>query len=696
MPDSNPDTIFRILVIDDTAAIHEDFRKILRPEPTPNPRLHAALSAVLGPREETTRRKNFEVDFAFQGQEGLDLLRLAKAANRPYALAFVDMRIPPGWDGIETIRHLWQEDPSLQAVICTAYSDYSWNQTLQALGHTDNLVILKKPFDNIEVLQLAHALTQKWAATRVARARLIALDELVRQRTANWQASEERFSTAFQGAPLPSALISLTDERFLDVNAALVQLLGLSREVLLQTSAPPPAFWAEPGLWAEVLRELRAQHAIRDRRTQITTRDGSHREILLTVQPLRLGNELCAFAVLQDITERLRLEDQLRQAQKMEAIGQLAAGIAHDFNNLLTVILGYTSEILEGDPVTGELRDSLSQVRAAAERAATLTRQLLVFSRRQTNQLKPLNLATTILGLREMLVRLIGEQIEVVWDCPPNLPPIFADNADLEQVVMNLMVNARDAMPQGGRIEVHLREVHLNDEVRRHPDARPGHYLCLAISDTGTGMEPAVLQRLFEPFFTTKPVGRGTGLGLSTVYAIVHQLHGWIEVDSALGRGSAFTLYFPVLAGEIAPAPTSASAVSAQAPAPHGHERVLFVEDDANIRTMLSTFLKRQGYQVTVAPDGPSALEAWNLAHGEFDLLISDMIMPNGLSGAQISDCLRQSKPELKTILISGYSPELLEADSTQKPNVWTIMKPFQLEVLTQTIRTALDAPAEH
>jgi PAS domain S-box-containing protein len=695
MSDVPPASNFRVLVIDDTAAIHDDFRKILHPEMAASPRLRAALSAVLGPRENAASRKTFEVDCALQGQDGLAMLRKALAEQRPYTLAFVDMRIPPGWDGIETIRQLWAEDPTLQAVICTAYSDYSWNQTVQALGDTDNLVILKKPFDNIEVLQLAHALTQKWAATRAARARVADLDEAVRQRTSELRSSEERFVLAFQASPMPSALQNLADHSYLDVNTAFVQLSGHSREDLLQGAPERLDLWADPAACARILDELRAHHPVLERRLQLRPRAGALRDILYSAQPLRIGAQACALTVLQDVTDQVRLENQLRQAQKMEAIGQLAAGIAHDFNNLLTVILGYTADAVGETTLPPALRDNLAQVRSAAERASALTRQLLVFSHQQASQMVPLEVAAVLFGLREMLGRLIGENIEIRWDCPAGLPRILADSADLEQSVINLIVNARDALPRGGRILVHLRSVQLDaDGARRHPEARPGRYVTLAIADNGCGMSPAVLNRLFEPFYTTKPVGKGTGLGLSTVYAIAHQLRGWIEVESAVGRGSTFTLFIPTLEDEPAkPAPDAPAVAAAASPLRRGNERVLLVEDDPFIRSMLSRFLQREGYRLTAAMDGPSALDAWATAQGQFDLLITDMVMPNGLSGAQLAERLRGHNPRLKAILISGYSPELLEGDAGQLKSIRTLMKPFTHEKIIDIMREVLDAP---
>jgi len=695
MPEVSPASHFRVLVIDDTAAIHDDFRKILHPEMTASPRLLAAVSAVLGPRENAASRKIFEVDCALQGQDGLAMLRQARAEQRPYALAFVDMRIPPGWDGIETIRQLWAEDPTLQAVICTAYSDYSWNQTVQALGDTDNLVILKKPFDNIEVLQLAHALTQKWAATRAAQARMADLDEAVRQRTAELRSSEERFVLAFQASPMPSALQNLADRSYLDVNAAFVRLSAYAREDLLQCPPEHLDLWADPVGWADVFDELRAQHPVLERRLQLRPRKGAVREILFSAQPLSIGGQACALTVLQDVTDQLRLENQLRQAQKMEAIGQLAAGIAHDFNNLLTVILGYTADTAGEATLPPALRDNLAQVRSAAERAATLTRQLLVFSHQQASQMIPLDLATVLFGLREMLGRLIGENIEITWNCPAGLPRILADSAGLEQSVINLMVNARDALPRGGRILVHLRSAQLDaDGARRHPEARPGRYVSLAIADNGCGMPPAVMNRLFEPFFTSKPVGKGTGLGLSTVYAIVHQLRGWIEVESTVGHGSTFTLFIPALEEEVAtPALDGPPVVNTASTVRRGNERVLLVEDDPFIRSMLTRFLQREGYRLTAAMDGPSALDAWAAAQGQFDLLITDMVMPNGLSGAQLTERLRDQNPRLKAILISGYSPELLDTGAEQLKSIRMLMKPFTHEKIIETMREVLDAP---
>src|SRR5438132_1820138 len=420
----------RILVIDDNPSIHEDFRKILGPADVKLAHeLDADEAALFGETANVSRPRSFQIDSAFQGQEGLEKVRRAVATGAPYAVAFVDVRMPPGWDGIETISRIWKEFPDLQIVICTAYSDYSWDEIAKSVGNSDQMLVLKKPFDNVEVLQMAHALSKKWQLTQIARRQIEELDALVNQRTAELRAanarltgevaeraaaeealrrSEERFSKAFHSSPIPMVIQRPDGKGSLDANASFLELVGAERDAVLAGDTP---LWSDEATATTIREELGARHVVRNLAVSIRTTGGETRELLVAAENLELGNVPYHLLILQDITERTHLENELRQAQKMEAVGRLAAGVAHDFNNILTVILGNTSMQLRNPHLDEKLSASLQQVERAAERATALTRQLLAYSRKQIIQRRPLALNKVVEQTVAMLRRIIGEHI---------------------------------------------------------------------------------------------------------------------------------------------------------------------------------------------------------------------------------------------------------------------------------------------
>ncbi|HWA25435.1 MAG TPA: ATP-binding protein [Lacunisphaera sp.] len=387
-----------------------------------------------------------------------------------------------------------------------------------------------------------------------------------------------------------------------------------------------------------------------------------------------------------DITDRQSLEEQLRQAQKMEAIGQLAGGVAHDFNNMLTAIIGHLG-LLRGNPkVTPEIDESLGEIAAAANRAARLTSQLLAFSRRQVLTTSALDLNEVVTHLTKMLRRILGEHVIMQLDFAPE-PLIFHGDAGLmEQVLVNLAVNARDAMPDGGTLRITTRSVTCTPPATHGP-AEPAVFVRLSVEDTGTGIPPDIRGRIFEPFFTTKEVGKGTGLGLATVFGIVEQHQGWIEVDSELGAGARFQIFLPRLAE--APAAPAAAAPGA---IPRGRDEViLLVEDEVSVQEMSAQALRRQGYRVLTASHGPAALEIWARHKGEIKLLLTDMIMPEGISGRQLARQLLQEKPTLRVIYSSGYNADIAGKELKLTDGVNYLAKPYELERLFQTVRAALD-----
>jgi two-component system cell cycle sensor histidine kinase/response regulator CckA len=707
----------RILIVDDNPSIHEDFRKILCPIRGQAGSSLASLAAELF--EDDSQDKPplvpFQMDSAFQGQEALAKIQEAEQSGNPYSLAFMDVRMPPGWDGVETISRIWKQYPHIQVVICTAYSDYSWAEILKQLGETDNLVILKKPFDNVEVLQISHTLTKKWALSRQVNARLADLDEMVQRRTlelteANEQLhreirrrslmesalreSEERFQKAFEAVPVACVIRPLDTGRYLDVNQCFARLTGYSKEEILDKTPDELNLLVEPETYAALVHSLRSGKRVRDAEVEIRRKDGEHRQTLESIELLRLGEQTCLLAVIEDVTQRKLLEGQLRQAQKMEAVGQLAAGVAHDFNNLLTVIQGYASLQLAKSTLDADVAKAFTHVKLASERASALTRQLLAFSRKQVVQCRPLDLSTTVQKMKSMLGRILGETIQL--ECPGDSIAfwISADEANLEQVIMNLAVNARDAMPKGGKLSLDISRLQVSAaQANGHPDKSAGQFVVLSVTDTGCGMDPATLSRIFEPFFTTKPIGRGTGLGLSTVYGIIKQHAGWLEVDSRVGRGTTFRVFLPASAAATTPEAQQSDPKPIKAQLAAG-ETILVVEDEAQVREYMVSALVSHGYAVVQAASGAEALTKWPDHGCNIRLLVTDMIMPGGVSGPMLAQRLMRNSPELRVIYTSGYAPDPGAGGNhhTLVENLNFMPKPFTQERLVQTVRNALNA----
>ena len=681
----------RILIVDDNPAIHEDFRKILAGANARNPALEAVESVIFNtPKAPATLACTFDLDSAFQGKEALEFVRRALAAEQPYALAFIDVRMPPGWDGVETIEQLWNVDPALQIVVCTAYSDYSWEKMSTRLGVNENLVILKKPFDNIEVLQLAHALTKKWIVTQQAELRIEMLDLMVEQRTAavelanaELRRSEERFATAFRASPIALAIQTLDDRRFVDVNVAFTAMTGFTRERLVghtPVELPLGIVFKDP---------LAGIGSVRNAEAQISTNGGDLRDVLISVEHIALDGEPHLLVMAQDVSDRLQLEAQLRQSQKMEAVGQLAAGVAHDFNNLLTIIEGHASLQLAVPGMSADLTESLEQIEQAAERAADLTRQLLTFSRRQIMRPRVLDLNRLVADLTGMLSRVLGEKVELRTDFTPELPFICADRTSIEQVVMNLTLNARDAMPKGGVITLSTKRLDLDpDQVRIPPEARPGAYVCLSVSDTGIGMDEATRTRIFEPFFTTKETNKGTGMGLATVYGIARQHDGWIDVETAPSEGATFCVYFPVTDKSMEPDAAS----PATAPASTQQHTIFVVEDDEAVRGLVKEILLHHEYDVIEAATGDAALQMWPGIRDDIDLLLTDMVMPGEHSGLELAERLLADKPTLRVIYTSGYSSELFASGVELREGINYLPKPYLSSKLNAILRHVLDS----
>ena len=582
----NTPKVPRILIVDDNRAIHDDFRKILSPALAQS-NLDASEALLFGAEPAPmTGAANFRIDSAYQGADAIRMVEEARREGEPYEMAFMDVRMPPGLDGIETTFEIWQRDPDLQVVLCTAYSDYSWSDLLTRLGPSDRLVILKKPFDNIEALQLAHALTEKWRLLQQTRSSMANLETLVNERTERLQ--------------------------------------------------------------REVAERVQAEAALRESQHMI-----------------------------------------LRQ-ERLAAVGQLSAGVAHDFNNIMTVIQGHAGLLLLNEQLPQFAHNPLREIEKAVGKAANLTHQLLAFSRKQVLQQKSIDLGQITRSMVAMLERAIGEEILLRLTQSGDIPYLLGDAGMMEQVLMNLAVNARDAMPEGGALTISVEAVEVSAEkASRNPEAYSGRFVCLGVRDTGCGMEKKIMDHIFEPFFTTKDVGQGTGLGLATVYGIVKQHNGWIEVESKPGAGTLFRVFLPATEdnGSFMP---NVKLMEEQVAGSNG-ETILLVEDEPALRCLVRRILQRYGYDVVEAKSGREALDMWPRESSRIDLLLTDLVMPEGVSGKQLAKTLAAEKPELKVVFMSGYDKKLEDDSFSLQPGINFLYKPYNPIALAQIIRRQLD-----
>ncbi|EEF62565.1 PAS domain S-box protein [Pedosphaera parvula] len=486
----------------------------------------------------------------------------------------------------------------------------------------------------------------------------------------------------------------LTDENgiIIAVNEAFCKLVGMNRQELEgkpftvtyavgENLEQKLAFYRQRFQERTVARRIERKLTFRSGKTVNLEGANSYVEVH-GQKPLLLG-------LFRDITEQKRLEDQLRHSQKMDAIGQLAGGVAHDFNNILTVIQGHASLLRSSGKLEDFMITSAEQIVQAADRAAGLTRQLLTFSRRQMMQPKLLDLNVVVSNMTKMLGRILGEDIALQFNYAPNLPLVHADSGMMEQVLLNLAVNSRDAMRGGGQLTVKIFGMEITGlEMNEHPEGRTGHFVCLKVSDTGCGIEPKNLPHIFEPFFTTKAIGKGTGLGLATVYGIVKQHQGWIEVTSSPGVGTTFQVF--LLASN-----ESSSKLNGTTPLEEavrgGTETILVVEDEAAVRELVCKILISRGYQVLHAVSGSKALEVWKEHKNRIDLLLTDMVMPDGMSGRDLAEQIQTEKPGLKAVFTSGYSSEIAGKDFILKEGLNFLQKPYHPHKLVRVIRKCLD-----
>ncbi len=506
------------------------------------------------------------------------------------------------------------------------------------------------------------------------------------------QHSEERFREMAEHINDVFYSIELHSGLWLYVSPAYEQIWG----------RPVKDLYAQPEQWTSAIvpedreKVVRARHQLasgeeyhieyRVRRPDGTLRWIEDRSYLVGD---RHGAPGRAVGVAVDLTQRHRLEGQLLHAQKMEAMGLLAGGVAHDFNNILTVVIGFAQMLLDDEPLSPRATERLTQIYNAGTRAANLTRQLLVFSRKQAVNRRNIDLNRVASEITEMLRRLIGEHITLELALSADPCPTEADAGMIEQVLMNLAVNARDAMPKGGKLTVATERISIDDAaMRRTSEARPGKFVCLSVRDTGTGIAPENLQRIFEPFFTTKEVGHGTGLGLAMAFGIVKQHQGWIEFDSTVGVGTCFRILLPATTG---PVETRARRPQRMNMARGGTETILVVEDEASVREFAVAVLCNQGYRVLQACSGIEALEVWKWHGPKISLLVTDLVMPDGLGGLELAAKLRNERQTLRVVLTTGYVNETIGGELRPPAGMHFMRKPYRPQVLSRTVRDALD-----
>lgn len=827
----------RVLVIDDNQAIHRDFQKILgmrdRSDATGE-----AESQLFGQTRRATKAPRFELSFAFQGEEGLALVERAADAGRPFAVAFVDVRMPPGWDGVETIERIWQKYPDLETVICTAHSDYSWDEMTTKLGYSDRLVILKKPFDNIEVLQLATALTEKWRLRQQAGFRLADLETLVEERTVELRTAHRtveeanRRLTAEVGERRQAeAAARLWQQRYDLISSAARQVvydydrrtgtvvwsgsvesvLGLSvdklgpglggwtklihendrpeanrllaeaemaegacdrvyrlkcgsgeyrwihdRSYVLGTTLEQPRRrlgvvediserrWAEQRIreqaellnrtqdailvcdldycvlyWnraAERLYGWTAAEALRQKvpdflhrqspdafrfasaetiatgawvgELEPTARDG--RSIVVESRWNLLHDDTGAptslLVVNTDVTERRQLEARFLRAQRLESIGFLASGIAHDLNNVFTPIL-MSGQMLSEKTKDPALAPLLEVLQASAKRGASMVRQVLTFAQGADGVRGNLNMQRLLRELESLVRDTFPRSIELCTHFDESIHNVHGNATQFHQVLMNLCVNARDAMPDGGALTVAAQNMAIDETfARMQPDAVPGPYILLTVSDTGAGMPPEVLDRVFEPFYTTKSADKGTGLGLSTTLGIVKSHGGFIDVESAPGKGTRIQVFLPANRE-----PTDGPDVADPPFEAAGHgEHILVVDDEAPVRQVTQAALESYGYTVEVAADGSEAVAKFATNPKRFRLVITDMMMPF-MDGPTTIRAIQRLDPAVPIIAVSGVTGSPSYQLAAQSEHVTFLLKPYTANQLHDVVRAVLE-----
>ena len=597
---------------------------------------------------------------------------LRKLRGKPFDIVLADYRLP-GWTGMDALAHIKDLRLDIPLILITGTLGEDKAVECFKLGISD--YVLK---GQLVKLPMAVQRAQEEKSLRHAEARAA---EALRESEARYRGLVHNATYGIYWVTVPGELLY--------VNPALVRMLGYDSGEDLLTIKNSAVLYRDPSDRKKILVQyMTTGHA--ESTVEWKRKDGKIITVRVNGRRVQdaLRHEECIEVIVEDVTERLALEKQLLQAQKFEAIGQLAGGIAHDFNNMIGAILGWADLGLEETPPDARLHRHFQKVRHQAERAAALTRQLLAFARRQILEPRNMDLNQSISETLSLLEKVIGSDIEIKTNLAPDLAVVSADPTQVEQILMNLCINARDAMPEGGKLVIETSNVSFDDEYcAAQPFARPGHYAMLAVTDTGTGMDAATLDRVFEPFFTTKEMGKGTGLGLATVYGIARQHGGFIHVYSELRIGTTFRVYMPV---SVKPAdaqdrPEDSRTIRG------GTETILVAEDHEGLRELALETLKKLGYNVLLASDGEQAVREFNLHHERIDLLLLDVVLPK-LSGPDAYTRICESKAGVPVVFATGYSADIALINQAHR-DFPILQKPYSPRDLARKVRDTLDQP---
>jgi len=701
-PKHGCETNHRILVVDDNQAIHDDFRKILGADAAET-EFDAEEAKLFRGSADTVQRVEFEMDFAYQGQEALELVRSAVAAGRRYAMVFMDVRMPPGWDGLETTLELWKVDPDLQIVICTAYSDYSWDEMMKMIVTPERVLILKKPFDSIEVLQFAHALTEKWSLLQVARQNAETLELTVKMRTleldtANVHLEAEIIKQKAAAAHIreqamlieqarDAIIVRDMDDIILFWNHGAERIYGWTAAEAVGRDVLDLFFQGKPG------------HNVREARKAVLEEGGWNGEMLQKTRDGRTVSVECHWTLLfdsqgkpksvlginTDITEKKRIEEQLLRVQRLDSIGTLASGIAHDLNNILAPIL-MGCDLLGRNPVKD--REIVKTLRQNTQRGADLVSQVLSFARGREGQRIELDVKHLVKEVGIIIRETFPKDICIEVNPILKLWTICADPTQIHQVLMNLCVNARDAMPGGGTLTLEAGNLQIDDQcASAHPGIKPGHYIMITLTDTGTGIPAEIKEKIFDPFFTTKEIGKGTGLGLSTTFGIVKSHGGFINFDSEPTRGTAFRVYIPAKMG-VAPV----VAETKEGPLPRGRgELILVVDDEIALLKITQRTLEAFGYRVLAAKDGFEAIVIFKENWDKIAAVLTDMMMPL-MDGLVLIQSLTAIKPDVIVVAASGIKAETQMEKVLEAGAKHFLSKPYGVRTLLDILDEVLHA----
>jgi PAS domain S-box-containing protein len=620
--------------------------------------------------EKYLRREGFRTDHVASAAAALDWL-----AQQPADLLLLNLRLPDA-AGEQLVQSLEQRQQPVPFIVVAGHGDERRAAELLKRGALDYLM------KDGTLLDLLRPVV-KQAVEQLDRRRLLREAEIA------YEYLRRHYEMILHAAG--EGIVGLDLGGHINfVNPAALRLLGYEQHELLGQDLAALAERPVTGSNGQVQAALAANTTFRSHDQVFWRKDGTCFPIEYTSTPIREGGkQIGAVFVFKDITERRRLEEQFRQSQKLEAVGRLAGGVAHDFNNLLTVVSGYSDLLANNPSIDARAREAVTEVQKAAERAIAVTRQLLAFSRKTMLVPRPLDLNAVLADINKLIRRLIGEDIILVTNLAPSLLPVTADPGMLQQVILNLAVNARDAMPQGGDLTITTsNEVVDAPAAALQPGLQPGRYALLTVADTGCGMDAETKAHIFEPFFTTKEPGKGTGLGLATVYGIVTQSLGHIDVQSEPGRGTTFRVHWPQC-DEPAAAPDAAAETEA---ALGGTETVLLVEDEDAVRKLAARALEGYGYRVLVARDGREAEQVAQRDGRDLHLLLTDVVMPE-ISGLELARRLAPGRPEMKVLFMSGYTDDAIDRKGVLAPGADFLPKPFSPEVLARRVREALDRP---